>query len=74
MRHEHSFKNMNETILNSSTRDGLEALQKASARSVQLGRQMGTQRQLRHRSGCKYRVSGRCVICSLFLTSQTLEF
>jgi hypothetical protein len=42
MRHEYSLKNMNETILNSSTRDGLEAPRKASARSLQLGRQMGT--------------------------------
>ena len=74
MRHEQSLKHVNETILNSSTRDGLEAPQKASARSVQLGRQMGTQRQLGHRPGCRYNVSGRCIICLPFLTSQTLGF
>jgi hypothetical protein len=31
MRHEYSLKNMNETILNSSTYDGLEAPRKSSA-------------------------------------------
>jgi len=60
MRHEHSLKNMNETILNSSNRDGLEA--PLSAQSVQLGRQMGTQRPLVNRPGCRYMVSGWCII------------
>jgi hypothetical protein len=66
---------MNENILNSSTRDGLEAPRKASARSAQLGRQTGTQRHLGHGPGCRHRVSGGRLIISLaFLTPQALEF